>query len=221
VNGNRAEDLIRELARDLEPVEPIPRLRTVMAGVIALWFAATAVGLAVLGLRSDLVATTFGVHGVLGVLIGLGLAGFGSVAAACAMGIPGRELLARGALCVSMSGVVLAVGIGALLVATSSAVETGVPVTGDLGCLAVALLTGLPPAVAVIWFAGRSEPLRPVPLALVAAAGAAALGGITAYATCTHCDLRHLMVAHALAPAFGALLLTLPLLVALSRFRHS
>ena len=136
MNGNRPEDLIRELARDLEPVEPIPRLRTVMAGAIALWFAATAVGLAALGLRPDLVETTFGVHGVLGVLIGLGLAGFGSVAAVCAMGVPGRELLARSALCVSMLGMVIAVGVGALLLATSSVTETGVPFTGDLGCLA-------------------------------------------------------------------------------------
>jgi hypothetical protein len=96
-----------------------------------------------------------------------------------------------------------------------------VPFTRDVSCLAAAMLIGLLPAVAVIWFAGRSEPLRPALLALVAATGAAALGAITAYGSCTHCDMRHLMVAHALAPAFGALLLTLPLLVALSRLRRS
>jgi hypothetical protein len=33
--------------------------------------------------------------------------------------------------------------------------------------------------------------------------------------------MRHLMAAHALAPAVGALLLTLPLLVALKRFGRS
>ncbi len=221
MSGNQAQDLIRELARDLAPVQPIPRIRTAMAGAVALWFAVTAVGLAVLGLRPDLIEVTVGARGVAAVLIGLGLAGFGSVAAACAMGVPGREWLARSALATSTLGLVIAAGVAILLLATTSVVDTGVPFTGDLGCLAVAMLIGLIPAVGVIWFAGRSEPLRPALLVLAAATGAAALGAITAFACCPHCDMRHFLVAHALAPAFGALLLTLPLLLALKHLRHS
>jgi hypothetical protein len=221
MSGSRSEDLIRELARDLEPVQPIPRIRTVMAGVLALWFAVTAAGLAVLGLRPDLIEATFGGNGLVFVLIGLGLAGCGSVVAACAMGVPGRELLARSALCVSMLGMLVAVGVGALQLRTSSVTEAAVPFTGDLSCLAVAILVGLLPAVVVIRFAARSAPLHPALMALTTASGAAALGAITAYASCPHCVMRHLVVAHALAPAFGALLLTLPLLVVLKRLGNS
>jgi hypothetical protein len=221
VSMNQAQDLIRELARDLAPVQPIPRIRTAMAGVIVLWLALTAAGLAVLGLRPDLVEVTVGTRGVAVVLVGLGLAGFGSVVAACAMGVPGRESLARSTLAASTLGLVIAVSAGILLLATTPAAGAGVPFIGDLGCLSVAMLIGLIPAVGVICFAGRSEPPRPVLLVMSAATGAAALGAITAFACCPHCDMRHFLVAHALAPAFGALLLTLPLLLALKCLRHS
>jgi hypothetical protein len=220
VSGAGAEDLIRELARDLDPVEPIPRIRTLTAGVAALWFAAATIGLAVLGLRPDLVEATLQVRGVAAVFAGLGLAGVGGVIAALAMGVPGREVLARGALAVAILGMVVAASIGTLLFATSSPADAPVPFTADLACLTVALLVGLLPAVGVVWFAGRSVPFRPLVLVLAAAAGAASLGAITAHASCPHSEMRHLLVAHALAPAVGVLLLTLPLLVALKRFRQ-
>jgi hypothetical protein len=73
----------------------------------------------------------------------------------------------------------------------------------------------------VVWFAGRAAPFRPVVLVLAAAAGTAALGAITAQASCHHWEMRHLLVGHALAPAVGVLLLTLPLLVALKRLGRS
>ena len=102
MSGGRAEDLIRELARDLDPVDPIARVRTVVAGVGALWFAEAGVGLTVLGLRPDLVEATLQVRGVAVVFAGLGLAGAGGVIAALAMGVPGREVLARSALAVAI-----------------------------------------------------------------------------------------------------------------------
>jgi hypothetical protein len=217
VSGSGSANLIRELARDLEPVRPIPRIRTVVAAVTAAWFAVTAVGLAVLGLRPDLVEATMSSGGVAAVLIGLLVAGFGSVVAALAMGVPGREWLTRSALAASVLGMAAAVGFGVMLVATTPPAAGGVPFRGDLTCLTVAMLTGLLPAAGMIWFAGRSEPLRPALLVLAAAVGAAALGALTAYVSCAHCDMRHFLVAHALAPAFGALVLTLPLLAALKR----
>ncbi len=68
---------------------------------------------------------------------------------------------------------------------------------------------------------GRAAPYRPIVLVLAAAAGTAALGAITAEASCPHPEMRHLLVAHALAPVVGVLLLTLPLLVALRRVGRS
>jgi len=219
VSGHQT--LIRELARDLEPVQPIPRIRTVMAGVIALWFAVAAIGLTVLGLRPDLAEAMIGVRGVAAVVAGLGLAGLGGVAAALAMGVPGREVLARAALVLAVFGMVVAVGVGTLLFAMSPVTEARVPWSGDLACLTVAVLVGLLPAVGVVWFAGRALPFRPVIAVLATAAGTVALGAVTAEASCPHSEMRHLLVAHALAPVFGVLLLTLPLLVALKRFARS
>jgi hypothetical protein len=221
VSGSHSEALIRELARDLDPVQPIPRIRTVMAGVIALWFAAAAIGFAVLGLRPDLGEAMIGMRGVAIVFAGLGLAGLGGVVAALAMGVPGREVLARAALALAILGMVIAVGAGTLLFAISPVTDARLLVRGDLACLTVAVLVGLLPAVAVVWFAGRASPFRPVIAVLAAAAGTAALGAITAQGSCPHSEMRHLLVAHALAPAFGVLLLTLPLLVALKRFHRS
>jgi hypothetical protein len=220
VSGGRAEDLIRELARDLDPVDPIPRIRTVVAGVAALWFAVAGIGLTVLGLRPDLVEATLQVRGVAVVFAGLGLAGAGGVIAALAMGVPGREVLARSALAVAIFGMVIAAAIGTLLFATNPVADAHVPFTGDLACLSVALLVGLLPALGVVWFAGRAVPFRPLILVLAAAAGTASLGAISAHVSCPHSEMRHLLVAHALAPAVGVLLLTLPLLVALKRFRR-
>ena len=220
MSGSASEALIRELARDLDPVQPIPRIRTVMTGVIALWFAVAAVGFTVLGLRPDLADAMIGVRGVLAVFAGLGLAGLGGVVAALAMGVPGREVLARAALILAILGMLIAAGVGTVLFAVSPVAEVGVPWTGDLACLAVAILVGLFPAVGVVWFAGRASPFRPVIAVLAAAAATAALGAITAEASCPHSEMRHLLVEHALEPAFGVLLLTLPLLVALKRFRR-
>lgn len=215
------EALIRELAGDLDPVRPIPRIRTVTAGVIALWFAAAATGFAVLGLRPDLAEAMIGAPGVAAVFAGLGLAGLGGVVASLAMGVPGREVLARTALALAILGMLIAAGIGTLLFAMSPVAEARVPWSADLACLAVAILVGLLPAVGVVWFAGQASPFRPVIAVLAAAAGTAALGAATAQASCPHSEMRHLLVAHALAPAFGVLLLTLPLLVALKRFARS
>ena len=219
MSGGRAEDLIRELARDLDPVDPIPRIRTVVAGVAALWFAMAGIGLTVLGLRPDLVEATLQVRGVAVVFVGLGLAGAGGVIAALAMGVPGREVLARSALAVAILGMVIAAASGTLLFATNPVADARVPFTGDLACLTVAMLVGILPALGVVWFAGRTVPFRPLILVLAAAAGTASLGAISAHASCPHSEMRHLLVAHALAPAVGVLLLTLPLLVALKRFR--
>jgi hypothetical protein len=220
LSGDASEALIRELARDLDPVRPIPRIRTVVTGVIALWLAAAAIGLTALGLRPDLGDALFGVRGVAAVFAGLGLAGLGGVVAALAMGVPGRELLARAALALAILGLLIATGVGTLLFAANPAAEVGLTWTSDLACLAVAVLVGLLPAVGVVWFAGRTLLFRPVMAVLAVAAATAALGAITAEGSCTHSEMRHLLVAHALAPAFGVLLLTLPLLVALRRFRR-
>lgn len=212
----RSEGLIRELARDLRPVRPLPPVRRVVAGLLGVWLAVAAVGIALLGWKADLGAL-LAQRAVLSVSLGLVVAGLGGLVAAAALGVPGRERLARGALLCGGAGLAVAAGVGTLLFLRSPAVEPGAPLESDLHCLLVACAVGLLPALGVVAFAGRAAPHRPLVLAVAAAAGAVALGTVAAQASCPYADLRHLLMGHALAPALGALLLVLPLLVALHR----
>ena len=115
------EGLVRELARDLEPVRRIPRLR-----VVAVFLALAALGLAgvavaLLGLRPDVRAGT--AHApYLGIVAGLGLFSVAGLAAALGASVPGREALARSglvalaaALAVWMAAFAVQLGAGAQL----------------------------------------------------------------------------------------------------------
>jgi hypothetical protein len=214
--GLPSEALIRELARDLRPVRPIPPVHRVVAGLLGVWLAVAAVGVALLGWKADLGAL-LAQRAVLSVSLGLVAAGLGGLVAAVALGVPGRERLARGALLCGGAGLAVAAGVGTLLLLRSPAVEPGAPLESDLHCLLVASAVALLPALGVVAFAGRAAPHRPLVLAVAAAAGTVALGTVAAQASCPYADLRHLLMGHALAPALGALVLVLPLLVALRR----
>jgi len=216
VSEERSLELIEELTRDLSPVRPIPPLRGVVATLLGLWLGIAIVGVAVLGLRPDLGEVFSSQRGALAVFAGLVLAGGGGLVGALAMGVPGRETLARGAFAAGALGMVLAAGVGTLLFLNSPAASLGTPYAVDLHCLAVACAVALLPAAGVIWFAGRAAPHRPLVLVLAAAAGTAALGAVTAQASCPG-DYRHLLMGHVLAPAVGTLVLSLPLLIALKR----
>ncbi|MCP3985038.1 MAG: DUF1109 domain-containing protein [bacterium] len=217
VDDGRSEDLIRELARELEPVQPLPPLRFVVGGLLGLWALVAAVGVAVLGSRPDLAQAWLGRGGVAFVFGGLGLAGVAGLAASVALGVPGRERLVRLALLAAGVGMVLAAGGGSLLFLESAMPWNGGGFRADLDCLAVALVVGIFPGLGVVAFAGRAAAFRPVVLVVAAAASAAALGTIVAQASCPMVNLRHLLMGHALAPAVGVLVLSVPLLVALRR----
>ncbi|MDX1650385.1 MAG: NrsF family protein [Myxococcota bacterium] len=213
------DELIRELARDLEPVRPIPPVRRVALGVLALWGLVATAGVALRGFRPDFGERLLMEMGAGGVFAGLATAGVCGVVAALAAAVPGRERLARGALLAGAAGLGVAAGIGSFLV-VQSPVGDAAPPAADLVCLGVALAVGFLPALATVWFAGRALAQRPLAVVLAAAAGTAALGGVTAQASCPHADPAHLMLGHVLAPVAGAVVLTLPLLWALGRLRR-
>ncbi len=212
-----SEELVRELARDLEPVQPLPPLRFVVAGLLGLWGLVAAVGVVVLGSRPDLAEAWLGRGGVAFVFGGLGLAGVAGLVAAVGLGVPGREGLVRLGVLAAGIGMALAAAAGSVLLFESPMPWTGSGWTADLTCLAVAVAVGVLPAVGVVAFAGRAAPFRPLVLVVAAAASAAALGTVAAQASCPMADLRHLLTGHVLAPAAGALVLSTPLLVALRR----
>jgi hypothetical protein len=217
MSGDSTRELIRTLAGDLAPVRPLPRARLVAAAVLLLWLAIGLADVAWQGLAPTFWQTLAKPVSAGGLFAGLLGAGLGGVLAAIALAIPGRERLARAALALGGAGLAIAAGVGLALVARSPLAEWRLPVAHDLPCLLTALVVGLAPALALAAFAGRAAPHRPLFIALAAAAGAAALGGSVAQATCAASDAIHLVLAHSSAPALGAFALTLPLLVAIRR----
>jgi len=214
VSAESTRELLRELASDLTPVKPLPRLRFVAAAVLLAWLAIGVGGIALEGLAPTFWQTLAVPISAGGIFVGLLLAGLGGVLAALALAIPGREPLARAGLALGGAGVAIAAWVGFALVADSS-LAWRLPRAGDLPCLLTALVISLAPALALAWFSGRAAPFRPLALALAAAAGAAALGGSVAQACCGSDQAMHLLLAHALVPALGVFVLTLPLLVAI------
>jgi hypothetical protein len=217
MSGDPTRDLIRDLASDLAPVKPLPRVRFVAAAVLLLWLAFGIVEIARVGLAPTFWQTLAMPVSAGGIFAGLFLAGVGGELGALALALPGRERLARAALAVGAAGMAIAAGVGLALVARSPLIAWRLPDAGDLPCLVSALLVALVPALALGWFGGRAAPFRPLAIALAAAAGAAALGGSIAQATCSAEDAMHLMLGHALVPALGAFALALPLLLAIRR----
>ena len=81
----------------------------------------------------------------------------------------------------------------------------------DVKCLTLACAIALLPALGTLFYIARAAPARPVRALLVTGAGCVALGAAVAQLGCPNLALRHLMLAHALAPAIGAALLAYPL----------
>ena len=78
----------------------------------------------------------------------------------------------------------------------------------DLECLTLSFLLALPPALGALAFLSRGAPYRPLLAVLAAATGAVAAGALVVHLSCPCSDARHLILAHALAPVAGGLLLT-------------
>ena len=214
--GSEIGSLIQKLAANLPPVQRIPRLRWVAGRVLLLAAATTALGLLVLGPRADLFGLVGRDLGFSAALAGLVLVGVGGVLAGLAAAVPGRELLWRVGLGLGVAGVLIPAGVGALLLASGLA-PAEPPLRSDAACLATSYLLALPAALAVLAFVARGAATRPGLAALAAASGAVAIGAIALHLTCPYDGLRHVLLAHALAPVSGGLLLGTPLSLAVRR----
>lgn len=212
----RTGTLIESLASDLAPVRPLPPLRWVVAALALVWALVGAVGIGWLGARPDLAEAWMGGRGVAAVFAALALAGGSGTAAAVAMSIPGRESLVRRCTWCAALSMGAAAGLGSVLFSRTPI--SVAPVSAHLHCLLVAVTMGLLPAMAVVVFAGRAAPFRPLVLAVAAAAAAASVGTVVSQAACPMPDMRHLLMGHVLAPVAGAALLTLPLVLVLRHF---
>lgn len=217
---DRTSRLIQTLTRNLQPVRRLPRLR--VAVTLALLIAAVtgASLLAVDGLRADLPSMLRSSMGFSVIVVGLALVALGGVVAALATSVPGREPAARAGLIMGLVGVGLTTVVGSIFLLRGPAAFAPEPsYLADVNCLSVSCLLSLPPAIGVLAFISRAAPHRLLLTVLAAVTGTVALGALAVHLSCPCVGARHLILGHALAPAMGAMILTVPFHAALRRIR--
>jgi hypothetical protein len=213
------ETLLRELARDLAPVRPIARLRTVVVAVVGAWLLVVAVHGLLGGPLPVLDGTiSWRDSAFLTVFAGLVLTAAGAVVTALAGAVPGREGAARTGRGLALIGIVLATGGGLWAVVAGGGIGSGLPLASSLRCMSRATALGLLPAAVICAFLARTFDRRPWLGAACAAAGAVSLGALAVHASCTHGGALHVLLGHSFAPFGGALLLALPLGAAVRRW---
>ncbi len=203
--SDRTEQLISELARDLQSVRALPRLRVVAALVLATWVVVLAlyfpwgIWRGVLMLSSAQVWDLVALGGHL-------LIGAGGLALALGSCIPGRESL-------ELRGL-LSAGVGVLItVAATVSVLAWMPLesvtanwyAGTALCTCAALALAVIPAVVIARFAARGAPRRPSWTLLCGAISMLALGTLPGHIGCAMPGALHTIWGHILVPATGAL----------------
>ncbi len=210
--------LITDLARDLEPVRRIGRVRDGLRIALLLAAIVAAVAIFIRGLHPDLRVVLAEHSGFQAILAGLSLIAVGAVVAAIAASVPGRESLTRISLALGLVGVLIAMGVGsAVLLGESSWVSATCSLSDDLSCLGVSCLVALVPAIAVLSYVARAAPYRKYMTILAASVGSVGIGALVVHLSCPCMDGRHLILAHAAAPFAGGLLLSLPFFAILRR----
>lgn len=218
-----AEDRIRELARDLAPVRPIPPLRAALGAAIVLGLVAPFAAhwlLASPGLRPG--GSAVSSLPFVATLAGLLLLALAALAAAFAAAVPGRERAARRGARVAASGLALAVAGGLWGIVAGGGLATGETIVGSLPCIGRALALGAAPVLLVCAFIVYAAVRRPGAGTALALSGGVALGAFAVHLTCPSDSPTHWLLGHTLAPTTAALLLTGPLAALLaSRTRRS
>lgn len=212
------DDLVRRLTRELRPVRRVPRLRTVLLGTGIAGLTALAVAVLVRGVDPALVADRLGDPVFTGVLLALLVLGPASAVGALAASIPGREVARRVAAdvaCLAAGAVLVPVVLLAL-----RDPDFGRGFSGGLACQAWSLGLGLLPMVPVVVFVARALPRHPWLTAFGAGVAGVAVGALVVHLSCPSRDPAHLLIAHALTPVLGGLLLSLPLLCLWRILRH-
>ena len=214
-------DFVRELSRDLSPVERIARLRTGALRVLALWVGVTLVAVAVKGVSGNFSdpGRLMGGFGV--ILAGLSLVGVGGLVTALATVVPGREPTARAASVLVAFGLLLATGLGALLLRADPLAAGAATFRSDMACLTLAAIVAVLPSLGALLYVVRAAPARPLPTLWGVGLGCVALGALTAQIGCMDPAFRHLLVSHALAPAIGSAVFLAPLWLGFRRLRQA
>lgn len=202
-----SESLVRELARDLLPVRPIPRLRFVtgVVATLALGGAAWALwrdG----GVRPDLLPVMQGsatFDAILLAMTGIGISGLVAGVALC---VPGRETLGSRAAVLAVLGAAFAFVAVPLGIVAMHVDPLRLPEAGDLLCMRIGLGAAAAAAFAGLGFGWRTAP-RSLPLAAaLAASGAGAVGALAVHLACPSPHAWHWLWGHAGVAVVAALL---------------
>jgi hypothetical protein len=211
VSRPSSEQLIHELARDVPPVRRLPRLRTVVAVVLAGW--ALAVGLMWGPARplSEVVAgAAWGDARFVTVLAGLLLVAAGALLAALAGAVPGRERTAATAAGAAGAGLVVAVAGGLWAVSRAASPAPPGELAAAVVCMSHACALALLPVLAASLFLARGWVRRPPLSAGLAVMGTVALGGLVIHVGCRSGGALHVLLGHSLAPLLLGFVLAFP-----------
>lgn len=201
-----SDALLRELAADLRPVRPIPRLRSVVAAIALLAFACAATLLWRRGLRPDLIPVVSGDALYDVVAIGMVAIGGGGLLAGIAACVPGRERTQSRAVRWAWLGAALAFVAMPIGVVASQHHLLRAPHAGDFACLSAGLTVGVLAALASLAFGWWTAPRSLARAAALASAGVGAVGAIAVHAVCPSPEPAHWLWGHAGAPAVAALI---------------
>jgi len=199
------ESLLAELARDVEPVRPIPPLRAGALAILGVWGAGAALYWSFMG--------TPGLEGLAdpnrrGIAAALAVAAAGGLAATLARAVPGRERTERLGAAGLAAGFLLAVfAVGGAWIATGAS-DGGSPSLA-FACLGRAALLALAPALLALGWLVRAWDVRPAVGGLVASLMAAALGALVVHTSCAQAEASHMLVGHVVGPVAVAGLLAL------------
>lgn len=211
------EERIRELTRGLEPVRPIPAIRSVLAAAVALGLVALAAHwlLGGPGLRPGGDAVSGPPY--VATLAGLAAVALGALGAALAVAVPGRERAAHLGIRVAASGLALALAGGLWGVAAGAPVQAGAELDRCLWCMGRALALGVVPVLLACAFIVYGAVQRPGLGAVLALAGGVALGAAGVHTTCPSDSPSHWLLAHSFAPVAALLVLGAPVGALLTR----
>ena len=219
MSARSTEPLLRELARDLQPVQPLPRLRSVAAGTLLIWLLALFVDW-MFGGPSPRFADgeLWREPAFVAVLAGLLCTAVGATLAALAGAVPGREGDARIGIAVGIGGLALATASGVWAVAGQGAGSGSHPLATSVACVSRATALGIVPALVACAFLARALVRTPRAGAAAATVGCAALGAVAVHMSCPSEGALHMLLGHSLAPFFAALVFAFPLAALVSRF---
>ncbi len=217
--SDSANRLIDSLVDDLEPVTPLPRLRSAYAVILAVW--ATMLGVVLWSQESSIGARSLMSDRVYFCsFLGLMVAAFGATMSALAAGIPGRDRLETLGSVLALAGLGLAAIACLFGMRAMGVAATPTPAGADMMCFEESVWLSILPAGVILTFLVRgwvSHPFRAAGVALIASGG---LGALIVHLSCGFLGPKHLLMSHLSVPIALALLGIYPLALLIQRIRR-